>query len=73
MKKAYANMDLLEEIRAIRTELMREFKTLDALCDHLDENPPLKQTPASSRNGHRMAVETDHRPAARRRKAPARA
>lgn len=40
MKKSYADMDPVEEIRTIRTEIMNEFKTLDALCEYLNNPRP---------------------------------
>lgn len=39
MKKKYADMDPLEEIRAIREEINREFKTASALSEYLRTNP----------------------------------
>ena len=44
VKKCYADMDPVEEILAIRVEMMREFKTLDALCDDIKKNPPMLST-----------------------------
>ncbi|MDR3210875.1 MAG: hypothetical protein LBU79_03025 [Planctomycetota bacterium] len=38
MKKSYADMDPVEEIRAVRAEIMDEFKTLDALCEYLNKH-----------------------------------
>ena len=40
-KKSYADMDPLEEIRAIREELNREFPTVEAFGDYLRANFPL--------------------------------
>lgn len=38
MKKKYADMDPLEEIRAIREEISGEFKTIRELGDYLRTN-----------------------------------
>ncbi len=50
MKKKYADMDPLEEIRAIRKEIMREFKTLDALYEHLNKKYPSPDIPPSAKS-----------------------
>ena len=45
MRKRPIDLDPVEEIRAIRTEMMREYKTLDALCEYIEKNPPLPTAP----------------------------
>ncbi|MCL2640286.1 MAG: hypothetical protein FWD53_05530 [Phycisphaerales bacterium] len=54
MKKSYADMDPLEEVRAIREEISREFKTIHDLGEYLrkkhpDNNPPPKSLPRCRR------------------------
>ena len=68
MKKPYADMEPLEEIRAIREEISCEFKSLKDLGEHLRNNHPLKPSPESSRNGRQVAAKAEKRPASRRRK-----
>ncbi|MDR1519568.1 MAG: hypothetical protein LBU23_05420 [Planctomycetota bacterium] len=57
MKKSYPDMDPVEEIRAIRKDIMREFKTLDALCEYLDAKhvitPASKAKTGKKASGHR--------------------
>ena len=74
MKKNYADMDPIEEIRAIREELNREFPTVDALFDYLRDNFPMKKTLAElPRKGQQAPTKTktkaNARPALRHRKA----
>jgi len=76
MKKNYADMDPIEEIRAIRAELSRRFKTPSALCEYArqryyDTNPP----PSPPRKTRRVSTKakTNARPALRRRKSEAHA
>ena len=59
MRKSYADMDPTEEIRAIRAEILREFKTLGALCEYLDKKYPMNPSPASPRNGRRAPPKAD--------------
>lgn len=40
MKKKYSDMDPLEEIRAIREEISREFKTVSAYGEYLRKKYP---------------------------------
>jgi hypothetical protein len=40
MKKSYADMDPLEEVRAIKEEISREFKTVHAYGEYLREKYP---------------------------------
>ena len=57
MKKIYADMDPVEEIRSIRADLMREFKSLDALCEYLgqEKTPPTKAKASQKVSGRRKA------------------
>ncbi len=64
MKKNYADMDPIEEIRAIRAEIMREFKTLDAYCEYLEGKYPAKTAPRKTT--HRNQANTGSRLASRR-------
>jgi len=73
MKKKYAEMEPLEEIHAIRDELVREFRTIGAICDHLDERQALKPSAKPPRGGRRDAAETEKQSAPRRRGIPAHA
>jgi len=71
MKKTYADMDPIEEIRAIREELSREFPTTKALCDYFRENFPVtRPAPELPRKARRTSTKTkpNARPAMRRRK-----
>jgi len=71
MKKSYADMDPLEEIRAIREELNREFPTIEAFFDYLRSNSPAKNSvPQPPRKGRRAATKAkaNVRPALRQRK-----
>jgi len=71
MKKNYADMDPIEEIRAIREELSREFPTTKALCDYLRQNYPGTNPPAEpQRKGRRVSAKAkaNARPAVRHRK-----
>jgi len=40
MKKKYADMDPIEELRAVRAELSRKFPTAKAFCEHLWKKYP---------------------------------
>ncbi|MCL2701635.1 MAG: hypothetical protein FWE88_08070 [Phycisphaerae bacterium] len=76
MKKKYADMDPIEELRAIREELSREFPTTKALCDYFRKNFPVTNPapPApTQRKGQRTSAKAkpNTRPAARRRKSAA--
>jgi len=74
MKKSYADMDPIEEIRAIRAELNREFPTVEALCDYLRANFPMKKPPMEPpRKGRRASTKTttNAQPAMRQRKSTA--
>ncbi|MCL2646236.1 MAG: hypothetical protein FWD61_04415 [Phycisphaerales bacterium] len=48
MKKFYADMDPLEEVRAIREEISREFKTIHDLGEYLREKHPGIKSPSES-------------------------
>ena len=74
MKKNYADMDPIEEIRAIRTELSRKFPTTRALWEHLWKNYPNSVSPPPSpRKGRRAPTKakTNARPVLRQRKTAA--
>jgi len=74
VKKNYADMDPIEEIRAIRAELNRKYPTVKALCDHLRQNYPVTNpAPESPRKGRRVSTKTkvNARPALRHRKSAA--
>ncbi len=45
-KKSYADMDPLEEIRAIKEEISREFKTPGAYIEYLRKKYPNGANPA---------------------------
>jgi len=72
MKKNYADMDPIEELRAIREELSREFPTAKALREYLWKNFPGSVPPSQpQRKGRRASTKTkaNARPAMRQRKA----
>jgi len=74
MKKNYADMDPIEELRAIRAELSREFPTAKALREYLWKNFPGSVPPSESqRKGRRASAKTKAsvRPALRHRKSKA--
>ena len=60
MKKNYADMDPVEEIRAIRAELMSEFKTLDALCEYLRPQKISLQNPKAGKKKRKSAKRLAH-------------
>ena len=63
VKKSYADMDPIEEIRAIREELSREFPTTKALCDYLRANSSIANpTPEPPRKDHRTPAKPKTRP-----------
>jgi len=68
MKKNYADMDPLEEIRAIREELNREFPTMEAYGDYLRKNFPITN-PAPPAPAHRKGQRTSAKPKANARSA----
>jgi len=77
-KKSYADMDPLEEIRAIREELNREFPTVEAFGDYLrakypDTDPTRKPQPKSHQTSSKTKTRANTRPALRRRKTAAHA
>ena len=77
-KKSYADMDPIEEIRAIRAELSRRFPTMKALGDYLrakypDSDPTLKPEPKGRRASAKPETRANARPAVRQRKATAHA
>jgi len=73
-KKSYADMDPIEEIRAIRAELSRRFPTMKALGDYLrakypDSDPTLKpEEPKSHQAPAKPKTRANVRPAMRQRK-----
>jgi len=72
VKKNYADMDPLEEIRAIREELSREFPTAKAYCEYLWKHyPSSRPTPEPQPKNQRASTRTraNARPAMRRQKA----
>ena len=74
MKKKYADMDPIEEIRAIRAELSRRFKTPSALCEYLRQRYPDTNPPAEPRRKGRRAsrkTKANARPAVRQQKSAA--
>jgi len=56
MKKNYADMEPLEEIRAIREEISRKYKTVEAYGDHLRSVYPLNPPPEPLRKGRRAST-----------------
>ena len=66
MKKNYADMDPLEEVRAIREEISREFKTIHDLGEYLREKHPIAKPSESLPSSHRIAAKKMKRPSARR-------
>ena len=78
VKKPYADMDPLEEIRAIREELNREFPTVEAFGDYLrakypDTDPTRKPQPQNQRAAVKPKTKANTRPAMRQQKAKAHA
>ena len=73
MKKNYADMDPLEEIRAIREEISRKFKSVEAYGEYLQRMYPMNPPPEPQRKGGRNSTKSkaNARPAARHRKAAA--
>ncbi|MCL2639628.1 MAG: hypothetical protein FWD53_02170 [Phycisphaerales bacterium] len=84
-KNIYADMDPIEEIRAIRADLNRRFPTAQALGEYLRKAypnprpanwvspPPLPPLPKLKPRSRRTAVKTVKRSAPRHRKASAHA
>jgi len=71
MKKDYADMDPLEEIRAIREELNREFPTTKAYWEYLWQKYPNSVSPPPQQRGDRRTStkpKASARPAMRQRK-----
>jgi len=57
VKKPYADMDPIEEIRAVREELSREFPTARALGDYLRAKyPGANPSPAPQRKNRRTSM-----------------
>jgi len=78
VKKNYADMDPIEELRAIREELSREFPTMKAFGDYLRANFPLAKPaatpepqPKSRRASARPKTRANIRPATSLRKTTA--
>jgi len=81
-KKNYADMDPLEEVRAIREELDREFPTLHEYYEHLRKKypnsrpanwEPKPESPKLQPKSRRPVAKTAKRPALRHRKTSAHA
>jgi hypothetical protein len=71
MKKKYADMDPIEEIRAVRAELSRKFPTTKALFDHLRQHYPVTNpAPELPQKNRRTSAKAkaNARPALRQRK-----
>jgi len=71
MKKNYADMDPIEEIRAIREELSRRFKTPSALCEYARKHYPAANPPLEPRRKSRQTstkAKANTRPTLRQRK-----
>ena len=68
-KKNYADMDPLEEVRAIREELDREFPTLHEYYEHLRKkypnSRPANWSPESPPKSRRAVAKTAKRSAGR--------
>ena len=67
VKKPYADMDPIEEIRAVREELSREFPTAKALREYLWEHYPSSRPtpepqPEPLRKGRRSSAKAKARP-----------
>jgi len=80
VKKNYADMDPIEEVRAVREKISREFPTVKAYCDYLRAkypaaNPPAPQEPLRKdrRSSEKVKARPNARPAMRQRKAAAHA
>ena len=71
MKKNYADMDSLEEVRVIKEELSREFPTAQAFGEYLRKMPPLNPPQKSLRKNRRTSSAKS--PAPHRRSAKAHA
>jgi len=76
-KNIYADMDPIEEIRAIRAKLNRRFPTAKALVEYVWETYPSSRPenwpPKSPSKSRRVATKTAKRSAPRLRKATAHA
>ena len=73
MKKKYADMDSLEEVRAIKEEIAREFPTAEALGEYLMKKYPMNLPPKSPHKNRRASTKTNGRPAPRHRRTAAHA
>ena len=74
MKKNYADMDPLEEVRAIRAELNSEFATVHDLCEYMRKLYPLNKPSSKAQpKGRRATAKTPKRSAGRLRKTTAHA
>jgi len=69
MKKNYADMDSLEEVRAIKEELSREFPTVEALGEYLRKMYPMNLPPKPPRQTRRGSPKINGRSMPRHRKA----
>ncbi len=58
MKKKYADMDPMEEIRAIREEISAEFKSVSAYGEYLQEKYPNDTKPKRPSSANRQAKVT---------------
>lgn len=73
MKKKYADMDPLEEIRAIREEIGREFKSALALGEYLRNKPSADSRKAAEKRIHRPSPKAGGRSPSPRRDRTAKA
>jgi len=75
-KNIYADMDPIEEIRAVREKISRRFKTASDMCaylrKHYPDDPPTPEPQPKSRRAPAKTRGND-RPAMRQRKAAAHA
>ena len=68
MKKKYADMDSLEEVRAIKEEIAREFPTAEALGEYLMKKFPMNLPPKPPRKSRRASAKDHDHPVPHRRK-----
>lgn len=73
MKKKYADMDPLEEIRAIREEIGREFETVLDLGKYLREKSRTALPKGPKRQGRASSAKAGARPLSPRREKNAKA
>ena len=75
VKKNYADMDPLEEVRAVREEISREFPSLRDLGEFLRKKYPAPSSPESPRKSPRSSAKMSdgRRPVMRQQKVTAHA